>query len=499
MNIYWGDIHNHCDITYGYGSLENALTAAKKQLDFCSVTPHAMWPDIPEVTPESAYLVRFHQEGFAKIAQNWEGVKRTIEAANRDGEFVTFHSYEMHSSRYGDHHLVSPDPALELIQADSPQEAARRQKCAAIAVPHHIAYSPGYRGIDWSAFDEAISPVVEVYSKHGGGMKDEGDFPYLHTMGPKDSRNTAYAGLRGGKRFSFIASTDHHAGFPGSYGDGKLAVLAEEKTRKAIWEAMLAGRTYAVTGDKIRCEFSVNEMPFGSRIPYSDRPIIRYAVTGGGALDRIVIYRNLQPIEIIDGLLLEPREAESRYKVRLELGWGDEPGLYPWHCVVRTEKGRFVGAEPCIRGRSVLAPSPDRRDDPDINRLTAELRMKDENTVEFDCETAKNPSTAQAQTSAAILEVEGNEETTLDFAINRHRLRLSIGELLQGSITGQEWAFASPSFRIHGAVPRWRYAFQGSVMENLGPESRGPQGDFYHMEVRQVDGSTAYVSPVFMI
>ena len=25
MNIYWGDLHNHCGITYGLGSLENAL------------------------------------------------------------------------------------------------------------------------------------------------------------------------------------------------------------------------------------------------------------------------------------------------------------------------------------------------------------------------------------------------------------------------------------------------------------------------------------------
>ena len=32
MNIYWGDIHNHCGITYGYGALDNALTAAKKSV-----------------------------------------------------------------------------------------------------------------------------------------------------------------------------------------------------------------------------------------------------------------------------------------------------------------------------------------------------------------------------------------------------------------------------------------------------------------------------------
>lgn len=500
MNIYWGDIHNHCDITYGYGSLENALAAARKQLDFCSVTPHAMWPDIPAVTPESEYLVSFHERGFAKIRKNWDEVKRVVEAANEEGTFLTFHSFEMHSSKYGDHHIVSPDPALALIYADSPQDAARRQSCPAIAIPHHIAYSPGYRGIAWDFFDETVSPIVEVYSKHGSGVKDEGDFPYLHTMGPKDSRNTAYAGLRAGKRFSFAASTDHHAGFPGSYGDGKLAVLAEGRTRRAIWEAIRAGRTYAVTGDKILCDFFVNDAPFGSRIPDTSTRMIHYRVVGGNAIDRVVIYRNLRPIEIVNGESFAPNGANCRYKVRLELGWGDEPGLYPWACAVRAAGGKFVGVEPCIRGRSVLAPSPDRRDDPEINSLRADVRLLDEATVTFDCETVKNPSTTQAQTSAIIMEIDGDEETTLDFAINDHRLKLSIRDLLGGSITGQERAFASPSFRIHGAVPTWRYSFEGSILERAGAGAESEPGrDFYHMEVRQVDGSTAYVSPVFLI
>ena len=30
MNTYFGDLHNHCGITYGFGSLENAIKRAKK-------------------------------------------------------------------------------------------------------------------------------------------------------------------------------------------------------------------------------------------------------------------------------------------------------------------------------------------------------------------------------------------------------------------------------------------------------------------------------------
>ena len=71
MKLLWGDIHNHCGITYGYGSLKNALARAKSHLDFCAVTGHAMWPDIPERTPETAFVVDFHQAGFRKLYDHW--------------------------------------------------------------------------------------------------------------------------------------------------------------------------------------------------------------------------------------------------------------------------------------------------------------------------------------------------------------------------------------------------------------------------------------------
>ena len=34
LNVYVGDIHNHCGISYGYGSIENAVEFARSQLDF---------------------------------------------------------------------------------------------------------------------------------------------------------------------------------------------------------------------------------------------------------------------------------------------------------------------------------------------------------------------------------------------------------------------------------------------------------------------------------
>lgn len=61
MNIYWGDLHNHCGMTYGFGSLGNAIKRAKRRLDFCAFTGHAMWPDIYPKTPETEFIVNFHE------------------------------------------------------------------------------------------------------------------------------------------------------------------------------------------------------------------------------------------------------------------------------------------------------------------------------------------------------------------------------------------------------------------------------------------------------
>ena len=69
MNIYWGDLHNHCGITYGFGSLENAIQRARGRLDFCAFTGHAMWPDIYSKTPETEFLVNFHEVGFKKLRE----------------------------------------------------------------------------------------------------------------------------------------------------------------------------------------------------------------------------------------------------------------------------------------------------------------------------------------------------------------------------------------------------------------------------------------------
>ena len=85
------------------------------------------------------------------------------------------------------------------------------------------------------------------------------------------------AALRGGLRVGLVAGSDTHSGRPcGSakeprpYWGGYCGVWAETLTRRALFEAFLARRTYALTGARIALEFTVNGAPMGAEIPLSD-------------------------------------------------------------------------------------------------------------------------------------------------------------------------------------------------------------------------------------
>ena len=72
--------------------------------------------------------------------------------------------------------------------------------------------------MNWDSFDPELSPFVEMISMHGCAETSETDRPYLHSMGPVDAHSTMAHGLREGHRFGVVGNTDHHSGFPGSYG-----------------------------------------------------------------------------------------------------------------------------------------------------------------------------------------------------------------------------------------------------------------------------------------
>ena len=99
MKMFWGDLHNHCNLTYGHGDMRDAFEAAKGQLDFVSVTPHAMWPDIPGADdPRLNWVIDYHTQAFKRLRKGgYEKYQAMTKEYNKEGEFLTFIGYEAHS------------------------------------------------------------------------------------------------------------------------------------------------------------------------------------------------------------------------------------------------------------------------------------------------------------------------------------------------------------------------------------------------------------------
>jgi hypothetical protein len=131
--------------------------------------------------------------------------------------------------------------------------------------------------------------------------------------------------------------------------------MAEELTRESLWKAFKARRVYGVTGDRILIDFRVNDGIMGSIIRTRGKRLIRVKVNCSDALDRIEIIKNGRVIETYchQGRWDLPRPGQrSRFKVRIEVGWGPRPNELEvpdrkWHGELTLDRGRIVGFEPC--------------------------------------------------------------------------------------------------------------------------------------------------------
>lgn len=491
---YYGDLHNHCAIGYGHGSIQDSFRNARLQLDFACVTAHSAWGDIPADDPGLADVVEYHQRGFQVAAERWEYFRSAVEEHNEPGRFVTFLGFEWHSMAYGDHHVLYKSPEGEIIHGATIEDmrAALRDYHArgieAMLFPHHIGYKRGYRGINWDAFTPEFSPVVEIMSMHGASESDEAPYPFLHTMGPRDYKSTLQYGLGQGHVAGVVGSTDHHSAHPGSYGHGRLGLWANALTRDGIWEAFWARRTYALTGDRIELRFVLNDAPLGSVLPAAFAREIEIEVTGGDDIDYVELLRNNAVIRRWNPP--EAPAAEGPYKVHFEVGWGERGQIVDWEGSLEVTGGNVRAVEPRFRGHEIVAPQAHEEE----KYAFSDWKRLGDNRVEFATRTWGNPTTTTASTQGLSLEIDGDAATRLRAVVNGKTEEATIGELLQGARSGYLGGFLTPAYWFHRAAPRARYYCQMKFDTAVSGAGR----DWYYVRVRQKNNQYAWSSPIWV-
>lgn len=498
QELLFGDLHNHCGLSYGHGSLKDALKNAREQLDFVSVTGHAHWPDMPEPDERIQYIIDFHNEGFAKLKRDWPKMMDTLRAFNDEGKFVVFPGFEIHSNADGDRTILYRNFEGEIVYADSIPDLHRHLSelkqtgIEALAFPHHIGYRTGTRGINWNTYDPEWGPFVELLSMHGCSESNENTRPFLHSMGGSDWESTIQFGLQQGHVFGFTGHTDHHSGHPGSYGHGVTGLWAEKRTRGSIWEALKNRRSYALTGDRIRLEYTLNDAPMGSIVQSEGERRLSVNVQGGGAIDSVDIVKNGQLAHRISQTdIAQTTDGDSVHTlIYLELGWGERGTAVAWETELGLSAGEIIRVEPRFRGREVV--SPVEGDDEEAGFYESHWEQKGERTVSFQTVTRSNPNNATNASQGMCLEVRIPLGASVEANLNGHCYSIPLSRLIEGARTGHLGGIDSPAFRLHRApLPHefnWAFDWQDS----------GGSEDNYYVRVRQMNDQWAWSSPVFL-
>jgi hypothetical protein len=493
---FYGDLHNHCGMSYGHGSLEQALKRARRQLDFVSVTGHAYWPDMPVDDPSVAHIVDFHVKGFARLDRLWPGHFATLAAANEPGRFTVFPGYEIHSFAHGDYTIVYRDlTPRPILKADTPAELKPMLQveagAGAFAFPHHIGYRLGARGINWASLDPELSPVLEIVSMHGCSETSIMDRPFLHSMGPSDGHSTVRHGLDLGHRFGFLGNTDHHSGYPGSYGHGRSVVYAGSNDRGDLWDAIMQRRTGALTGDNAHLFFTLGGAMSGGEVEAGANPNLSLEAVAPGHIDYIDVIRNGTLVQrVVPELEASPigsESAELETILVLELGWGSRGKQHRWSGSLRVEGGEILSVEPRLRGNEVVSPlegDADGQDEDDVSL--------DGNRIGFTITASSNPNnmTPAMQAIAARVRLGSDARFVLD--ANGQRFEVTAARLMDGALAGNLGPIDSPAFRLFPLPRPHQWQWQGRIaLEPLR------SGDWVYVRMRQANGQWAWASPVF--
>jgi hypothetical protein len=488
--ILYGDIHNHNAHGYGVGSIERSLDVARTHLDFFAFTGHSAWHDMPSM---EGGRERHWIEGFKRLKDSWPRVQQVIAEGNRDGEFCAFLGFEWHSSHWGDQCVVFPRDHRPIFYCAEPAEL--RRFCLeerALMIPHHLAYPKGRRGVNWSCFDEACTPVVEIYSEHGNSEDDRGPFTYFsHSMGGRETANTAAAALASGLRFGFVGSSDDHAGFPGAYGEGLMAALVGEFSREGIFEAIRARRTYALTGDRIELDFSVEGAPMGASIEAGREVEARFSVRGRDELDVVELVQDGRIVQRFFAAqpLLEEGLFEKPIQVRLEWGWGPWGALAlervcDWAMRANLRRGRIARFFPCLQSM----PFDEQR----RHRFTRE----GESGLAIRSYTARKNAYRESPNQSVVLELEAHADAVLELQLSEpvaQRTESRLADLLRGSHNLFTGPFPKESYQWHRLVPQAASALEGRCTLDVPPGRSS-----VYLRARQKNGHIAWSSPVFL-
>ena len=331
-----------------------------------------------------------------------------------------------------------------------------------------------------------------MFSRHGLAESDQGDYNYLHDMGPRVWEGSIQCGLDKGLKFGLMCSTDQHAGYPGSYGDGRIGVFAPELERGAIWDAMQERHVCGITGDKIKVDFRINQGRSGDVIKAGKREIY-VNVEGMNQLDYVDIIKNGECIARLNAphRNVIPDSDIVRAKLKVNFGWNREEEYVHWLGNLRLSDGRINDMQTCFRGAAFTSPQPG---EAEFHTRVNRVAERGDRHVALDMYSSKNPNVLTPAMQGVILDVEMPRGAKIIADFNGHTYEHTLEELLHGAQAHFLRGWLSEAIQFERAVTESGF-LAGHIMTD---EKADRDTDYYYARVRQRDGQWAWTSPIWV-
>ncbi len=304
--IYWGTLHWHTNYSWDSRNHQPTCMNARQAvlfgrdaslLDFMAVTDHGQHDDTtpdPEADPLAARA--------DMPRQDWEAYQDEILSVAPSEGIIALVGYE-HRDYRGDTNMIFRNRGSYFAQngerLDIHQVWDNAEPGQLLSIPHlHPLGS-----IDNYLQTSEHERLVEIRSAHGAYeyWLNPQPFPHSKTVevkhGQPGDRVFVQDLLGIGRRLGFVASDDH-VDLPANRGI--TAVYSPERTRDAIFEALLSRHAYATSSARIILDFAIDSLSMGDEQLVSpssalaDRRTISFRVHGTSTIRNLYIIRNNQ-------------------------------------------------------------------------------------------------------------------------------------------------------------------------------------------------------------
>ncbi len=321
LRVFWGDLHDHSVYSDGTGSPMRAFLYARDLagLDFFALSDHDSLMD----------NVR------------WKLIQRLVTTFNNPPNFVTIYGYEWsgHPQDGGNHNVYFQESGMPVYRSNDfylPQDPFSAYNSGLIPDAPQIMFL--YERLKRLVSENGIKVLVIPHVR--GGAADprwwDAQFSPVIELTSEAGWNEAWAlkWLKRGYHVGFIGSSDDHEGRPG-YGRADLptigyngdpskevlpesfnkfaypwgqvipgsplaAVFAPQNGRRAISGALFKRHCYATTGARILLDFKADDHIMGDEFVASSAPHFEASVDGTGAIAKIILKKDGQPIYTVN-------------------------------------------------------------------------------------------------------------------------------------------------------------------------------------------------------